>query len=201
MDRDIGRLFDRLRALGLDEKTLVLFSSDNGPHREGGADPAFFDSNGVLRGHKRDLYEGGIRVPLIARWPGRIAAGSGSDHVSAFWDFLPTCCELAGVPAPPGIDGISFLPTLLGQPARQRKHAHLYWEFHEQGKKQAVRLGEWKGIRLNVAKNPDGPIELYHLRDDLGEERNVATEHPEIVNQITAVMAAARVPSEHWPWP
>ncbi len=201
MDRDIGRLFDRLKTLGLDEKTFVLFSSDNGPHKEGGADPAFFDSSGGLRGYKRDLYEGGIRAPLIARWPGRIAAGSGSDHVCAFWDFLPTSCELAGVPAPQGIDGLSFLPTLLGQSDRQQMHPYLYWEFHEQGKKQAVRMGDWKGVRLNVAKDPNVPIELYNLADDVGEEHDVAAQHPEIVRQIAAIMASARTPSEHWPWP
>lgn len=201
MDRDIGRLFERLKTLGLDEKTLVLFSSDNGPHKEGGADPAFFDSNGPLRGSKRDMYEGGIRVPLIARWPGRIAAGSGSDHISAFWDFLPTCCELAGIAAPQGIDGLSYLPTLLGQPQKQQEHRYLYWEFHEQGKKQAVRMSDWKGIRLNVAKEPNGPIELYNLRDDLGEQHNVAGKNPEIVKQIEAIMVSARIPAEDWPWP
>ncbi len=201
MDTDIGRLFARLKSLGLDDETLVLFSSDNGPHKEGGADPAFFDSNGLLRGHKRDLYEGGIRVPLIARWPGRITAGSGTNHVCAFWDVLPTCCELAGVAPPEGIDGLSFLPTLLGQPDRQRKHTYLYWEFHEQGKKQAVRMGEWKGVRLNVAKDPDGPVELYNLATDIAEENNVADEHPDVVRQITTIMATARTPSEHWPWP
>ncbi|MEN6576392.1 MAG: sulfatase-like hydrolase/transferase [Phycisphaerales bacterium] len=201
MDADIGRLFARLKSLGIDRKTLVLFSSDNGPHREGGADPAFFDSSGALRGCKRDLYEGGIRVPLIARWPGRIAVGSGSNHVCASWDFLPTCCELAGVPIPQGIDGLSILPTLLGLPQMQQKHPYLYWEFHEQGKKQAVRMGDWKGIRLNVAKDPNGPIELYDLKGDMGEERNVADQHPEIVDRIAAIMASARTPSEHWPWP
>ncbi|MEN6425230.1 MAG: arylsulfatase [Phycisphaerales bacterium] len=201
MDADIGRLFARLKSLSLDRKTLVLFSSDNGPHKEGGADPAFFDSSGVLRGCKRDVYEGGIRVPLIARWPGRIAAGSGSDHVSAFWDFLPTCCELTGVPAPQGIDGLSILPTLLGRPEMQQKHEYLYWEFHEQGKKQAVRMGDWKGVRLNVAKDPNGPIELYDLTGDMGEERNVADQHPDIVRRIATIMASARTPSEHWPWP
>ena len=198
MDRDIGRLFDRLKALGLDEKTLVLFSSDNGPHKEGGADPAFFDSSGGLRGIKRDLYEGGIRVPLIARWPGRIAAGSGSDHVSAFWDLLPTCCELAGVPTPKETDGISFLPTLLGQPQRQRQHPYLYWEFHEQGKKRAVRMGHWKGVRLNVAKDPQGPIELYNLAEDPGERNNVASRYPEVVARIATILASARIPSQRW---
>jgi len=201
MDADIGKLFARLKALGLDQKTLVLFSSDNGPHKEGGADPEFFDSNGALRGQKRDLYEGGIRVPLIARWPGRIAAGSGTDHVCAFWDFLPTCCDLAAVTPPENIDGISFLPILFGEPDRQEQHPYLYWEFHEQGKKQAVRMGDWKAVRLNVAKDPNGPIELYNLKDDLGEERNVADQHPEIVQQMAEIMKTAHTPSEHWPWP
>ena len=201
MDADIGKLFLRLKTLGLDDKTLVLFSSDNGPHKEGGADPEFFNSSGPLRGMKRDLYEGGIRVPLIARWPGHIAAGSGTNHVCAFWDLLPTCCELAGVTTPEGIDGVSILPTLLGKPQAQREHPYLYWEFHEQGKKQAVRMGDWKAVRLNVAKEPSGPIELYNLKDDLGEQDNVADQHPEIVKEMAEIMASARTPSEHWPWP
>ncbi|MCU0914219.1 MAG: arylsulfatase, partial [Planctomycetes bacterium] len=201
LDRDIGRLLTRLQALHLDKKTLVLFASDNGPHKEGGADPEFFDSNGVLRGYKRDVYEGGIRVPLIARWPGRIKAGTGTNHVSAFWDFLPTCCELAGVKPPPGIDGVSYLPALLGEPQRQQKHTYLYWEFHEQGKKQAVRMGNWKAVRLNVAKNPDAPIELYDLGTDLSEEENIAAQHPDIVAQMAQIMRTARISSENWPWP
>jgi len=201
MDGDIGRLLTRLKSLGIDDKTAVLFSSDNGPHKEGGADPAFFDSNGPLRGNKRDLYEGGIRVPLIARWPGQIAAGSGTNHVSAFWDFLPTCCDLAGVVPPEGIDGLSMVPTLLGKPQRQRRHRYLYWEFHEQGKKQAVRVGNWKAVRVTVAKKPNGPIELYNLEADLGEEDNVADRYPDIVAQMTTIMAAARSASENWPWP
>ena len=201
MDGDIGKLFALLKKLGLEERTLVLFSSDNGPHKEGGADPNFNDSNGPLRGNKRDMYEGGIRVPLIARWPGRIAAGTGTNHVSAFWDFLPTCCEVAGVTSPAGIDGRSILPTLLGQPEKQQKHPYLYWEFHEQGKKQAVRIDNWKGVRLNVAKDPNGPVELYDLATDLGEEHNVADAHPEIVAQIAKIMVSARTPSEHWTWP
>jgi len=201
MDRDIGRLLAKLKELGIDEKTLVMFSSDNGPHREGGNNPHFNDSNGPLRGIKRDVYEGGIRVPLIARWPGKIKPGSVSDHISAFWDFLPTCCELAQVPVPDGIDGISMVPTLLGRPEQQRQHEYLYWEFHEQGKKQAVRLGPWKGVRLNVAKNPDGPIELYNLEDDIGEQHNIAAQHPDIVAKIAKIMKQARTPSQHWSWP
>ncbi len=201
MDRDIGRLMARLKELGLDAKTLVMFSSDNGPHKEGGGDPAFFNSSGPLRGYKRAVYEGGIRVPLIARWPGHVAAGAVSGHVLAFWDFVPTCCELTGAQAPEGIDGISIVPALLGQARRQGRHEFLYWEFHEQGKKQAVRMGGWKGVRLDVAKNPDGPIELYNLKDDMGETKNVADRHPEVVAKIEECMKAAHTPSEHWPLP
>lgn len=201
MDGDIGRLLAKLKELDLDGDTIVFFSSDNGPHKEGGADPDFFDSNGPLRGTKRDLHEGGIRVPLIARWPGKIEAGSGTDHVCAFWDFLPTCCDLAGAVPPGNIDGFSILPTLLNRPGQQKKHRYLYWEFHEQGKKQAVRMGHWKGIRLNVAKNPDGPIELYDLRTDLGETTDVASEHPDVVKRIVELMAVAHRPSELWPFP
>ena len=201
MDGDVGRLMAKLKELGLDENTLVMFSSDNGPHKEGGADPAFFNSSGPLQGYKRALYEGGIRVPMIARWPGRIKAGSQSNHPSAFWDFLPTCCELAGAKVPDGIDGISMVPTLLDQSRRQKKHEVLYWEFHEQGKKQAVRMGRWKGIRLNVAKKPDGPIELYNLRDDISEKNNLAGQHPEIAAKIAAYMKTSRTPSEHWRMP
>jgi arylsulfatase A-like enzyme len=201
MDRDIGVLFTKLKTLGLDEDTLVMFSSDNGPHKEGGADPKFFDSNGPLRGHKRALYEGGIRVPMIARWPGVIDPGSESNHISAFWDFLPTCCEVAGIEAPKDIDGISMVPTLVGQPGLQIKREFLYWEFHEQGKKQAVRMGKYKGVRLNVATNPHGPIELYNLEEDIGEEHNIAAEHPDIVAKMRGYMGLSHTPSQHWPLP
>jgi arylsulfatase A len=199
LDRYVGEILGKLRELRLEKKTLVIFTSDNGPHREGGADPDFFNSSGPLRGYKRDLYEGGIRVPMIARWPGNIKAGSITGHVSAFWDVLPTFCELAGVESPEDIDGISFLPTLLGQNNRQKKHEYLYWEFHEQGKKQAVRFGDWKGVRLNVAGNPDGPIELYNLRDDIGEKDNIAEQRPDIVAKISEYMKTAWTRSEHWP--
>jgi len=201
MDGDVGRLMTRLKKLGLDKNTLVMFTSDNGPHKEGGGDPEFFNSSGPLQGYKRALYEGGIRVPMIARWPGRIKANSVSNYVSAFWDFLPTCCELVGLKAPEGIDGVSMLPTLLGRPAEQREHEYLYWEFHEQGKRQAVRMGDWKGIRQNVAKNPNGPIELYNLKNDIAEKDNIAARHPAIVSKIEECMKAARTQSEHWPLP
>jgi arylsulfatase A-like enzyme len=201
MDGDIGKLFAKLKELGIDENTLVFFSSDNGPHREGGNNPDFNDSNGPLRGIKRDLYEGGIRVPSLARRPGKIKAGSVTDHICGFWDFLPTCADLAGIEAPKDIDGISMLPTLLGKHEKQKKHELLYWEFHEQGKKQAVRMGEFKGVRLNAAKNPDGPIELYNLKTDIGEKDNIADQHPDIVEKIAQYMNQARVPSKDWPWP
>jgi len=201
MDGDIGRLMSLLKKLGLDKNTVVMFSSDNGPHKEGGADPAFFNSSGPLKGYKRALYDGGIRVPFIARWPGRIEAGSVSNHVSAFWDFLPTCCELAGADVPEGIDGISMIPALLGRSRQQKNHDALYWEFHEQGKKQAVRMGSWKGVRLNVARKPDGPIELYNLKNDIGEKKNLADRNPEIVAKIEKLMKSARTPSEHWMMP
>lgn len=196
MDGDLGKLFKELKTLGIDQETIVMFASDNGPHAEGGNDPGFNDSSGPLRGIKRDLYEGGIRVPFIVRWPGRIKAGSVSDLISGFQDMLPTCVELAGGQAPSEIDGISFLPTLLGQDGQQKKHDYLYWEFHEQGGKQAVRKGDWKAIRLNVNKDPNGPIELYDLRTDLGETHNVAAEHPKIVQQMEAIMKTARTESD-----
>ncbi len=141
---------------------------------------------GPLRGIKRDLYEGGIRVPMIARWPGKIQPGRVTDHVSAFWDFLPTACELAGVEEPEGIDGISYLPTLLGREDRQPKHEYLYWEFRG---KQAVRMGRWKAVRLP----PPGKIELFDLQQDLGETTNVAGDHPTVVAQVKQILQAAHV--------
>ena len=194
MDRDIGRLMGLLKRLGIDDRTLVLFSSDNGPHREGGAEPNFFDANGPLKGIKRDLYEGGIRVPTLARWPGRIQAGSVSDHAWAFWDFLPTACELAGAPVPKDIDGLSFVPALLGRP--QTAHEHLYWEFHEGGFNQAVRMGDWKGVRRG---GRTAQTELYDLSKDLGETANVAAAHPDVVRKIEDLFAAARTDNEHFP--
>ncbi len=195
LDRHVGQILDKLHDLGLDRKTLVMFTSDNGPHSEGGAHPDHFDSNGPLRGQKRDLYEGGIRVPMIAQWPGTIKAGGETDHISAFWDVMPTAAELAGIETHQKIDGISFLPTLLGR-SGQGEHDYLYWEFHEQGGRQAVRKGRWKGIRLNVRKNPDGPLELYDLQTDLSETTNVADQHPDIVAELAQIMKAAHTDSE-----
>ena len=198
MDRDIGRILKLLQQIKLDENTIIFFSSDNGPHHEGGNDPNFFNSNDSLRGIKRDLYEGGIRVPLIVRWPGHIKPGATSNHVSAFWDFLPTACELAGIDPGIKIDGISYLPELTDK--KQKRHRFLYWEFHEQGGKQAVRLGDWKGVRLNVQSNPESPIELYNLTQDISEDRNVAMHYPDIVQEIDRLMKEAHVESSTFPF-
>jgi arylsulfatase A-like enzyme len=186
IDRDVGRLLAQLKELGLDERTLVIFTSDNGPHQEGGHMMPFFDSNGPLRGKKRDLYEGGIRVPMIARWPGKIQPGRTSDHISGFQDVFPTLAELAGADVPK-TDGISMVPTLLDKPER-KKHPHLYWEFYEQGGKLAVVKGNWKAVRLNVLRDLDAPIELYDLSKDIGEERNLAEGNPGIVSEMEAIM-------------
>jgi uncharacterized sulfatase len=195
MDTQIGTLLDRLKAHGIDEKTLVLFSSDNGPHKEGGNDPEFFDANGPVKGIKRDLTDGGIRVPFIARWPGTIEPGQVSDHVGYFADFLPTAAELAGGELPKDIDGLSLVPLLTGKVDQQPTHDHLYWEFHERSPKQAVILeGRWKGI-LTLK---DDTFELYDLESDLGEETNLADDKPEIVTRIRALMKKSNVPNEHW---
>ena len=198
MDRDVGRILDRLREHGLDENTIVFFTSDNGPSIEGGSDPEFFDSNGPLRGVKRDVYEGGIRVPMIVRWPGRVPAGRSSDHVWAMWDVLPTLTRLSGARTPAALDGLDMSSALFGSGAAPR-HEHLYWEFHEQGGKQAVRRADWKGVRLNAIANPDAPLELYDLASDLGETRNVASAHPEIVREMERIMAREHIPSELFP--
>ena len=197
MDYDIGRILDLLEELKLTQETLIVFTSDNGPHKEGGNDPGYFDSNGPLRGIKRDLYEGGIRVPFIVRWPGKIPPDTRSDHVSAFWDFLPTVCEIAEIDPPPGIDGISYLPALMGQ--KQTEHDYLYWEFHEQNGKQAVRKGNWKAVRLNVRKDKDSPVQLYDLATDTGETNNVADQFPEIVRTMEEIMSSARTKDPAWP--
>jgi arylsulfatase A-like enzyme len=193
LDGDVGRILAKLRQLGIDENTLVMFSSDNGPHKEGGVNPDFFDSNGPLKGTKRDLYEGGIRVPTIARWPGKVEAGSECDHISAFWDVLPTFAELAGAQKPAGIDGISFAPALLGKP--QKKHEYLYWEFHEGSSKQAVRMGDFKAVR----RVPSRPVELYNLKSDIGEDNNIASKHPDIVAKARNLFEASRTDADVWP--
>jgi len=194
LDEDIGKLMDQLKRLKIDDNTVVFFSSDNGPHSEGGVKAEFLHSSGPLRGIKRDMYEGGIRVPMIVRWPGKIKKGTVNDQVWAFWDFLPTATEIAGVEPPKEIDGISMLPTLLGL-TQTNQHDFLYWEFHEEGSKQAVRMGDWKAIRLEPGK----PLELYNLKTDLGETENVADKNPEVIAKIEAYLKTARTESPRWP--
>lgn len=192
LDADVGRLLARLAELNLDRNTLVVFTSDNGPHREGGADPDFFRSSGGLRGIKRDLYEGGIRVPFIARWTNRIRAGQTNDHPLAFWDVLPTFAQLAGARVPRDVDGISFVPALRG--ARQPTHDYLYWEFYEGGFMQAARAGRWKALR----RITDAAPELYDLASDPAERHNVAAQHPDVVTSMNRIFATARTESKIW---
>ena len=194
MDRDIGALLQQLKTLKIDSNTVVFFTSDNGPHKEGGVDPEFFHASGPFRGIKRGMYEGGIRVPMIVRWPGKIPAGTVSDQVWAFWDFLPTAAEIAGVKPPANIDGISMLPTLLGQ-KQTNQHEFLYFEFHENGSKQAVRMGNWKAVRLQIGK----PLELYDLKTDPAEAHDVAAEHPDVIAKIENYLKTARTDNPRWP--
>lgn len=192
LDEDVGRILDLLKELGIADDTLVIFTSDNGPHKEGGHKPDFFDSNGPLRGYKRDLYEGGIRVPTLAWWPNTIKPGSTSSHVATGWDVLPTFCDLAGVNTPKDLDGVSFAPTIRGENKKQAKREYVYWEFHEQGGKQAIRKGNWKAVRLNVRKKPDGPIELYDLSRDIGETKNLSDKHPDLIKEMARLMTDSR---------
>ena len=192
MDREIGRVMALLDELGLDDNTIVFFTSDNGPTFNGGTDSEFFNSAGEFRGLKTELYEGGIRVPMIARWPGHIEPGTVSDHQSGFWDFLPTFAGLVNMQAPSDTDGLSLLPSLLDTRGRQQSHEYLYWEYHG---KQAVRMGDWKAVRHGVSQ----PLELYNLADDIGEQLDLAAENPEVVARIDDIMQNGRTPSELFP--
>lgn len=197
MDAGIGALLARLTELGLDERTLVIFTSDNGPHREGGPnyDPAFFAASGPLRGIKRDLTDGGIRVPFIARWPGHIAAHTEAKQAGYFGDFFATFTELAGAKTPANLDSLSLTPTLFGR-GTQAQHAFFYWEFYENGVSQAVLLdGRWKGIR---EKTTTAPIALYDLTSNLAENPDVAAQHPDLVQRAAEVMRTAHMDNDHW---
>lgn len=196
LDQHVGEVLSALKAAGRDESTLVLFTSDNGPHREGGADPAFFNSSGGLRGIKRDLHEGGIRVPMLVRWTGRTPAGRVSAHAWAHWDLLPTLATIAGGAAPANIDGLSMAALLDGKEKPAQRHDALYWEFHERGFDQAVRMGRWKGVRRGGSA---GTLELYDIETDPSETRDVAAAHPEVVSRVTAWLSTARTASERWP--
>ena len=193
MDRGVGQIMAKLKQAGIDEDTLVIFSSDNGPHREGGHDPEFFGSRGGLRGIKRDLYEGGIRVPTIARWPGTIRPGQVSDFPWAFWDFFPTAAELAGAKLPDDIDGVSIVPVFQGE--TKPRDGYLYWEFGRKVFHQAVRKDHWKAVR-NGTKSA---VELYDLNKDLGEQNDIAAEHPEIAREMERIMKTARTESREFP--
>jgi arylsulfatase A len=198
LDDYVGDLLDKLKELGLEKNTIVIFASDNGPHLEGGADPDYFDSNGPLRGYKRDMYEGGIRTPMLVRWPGKVKAGSKNDIVTAFWDLMPTFADISRAEIPVPIDGISFLPSLLGK--KQKGHDYLYWEFHEQGGKMAVRMGNWKAVKLNIDKMPVGETELYDLSADIGETNNIASSRPDIVEKMEEIMKEEHTPSVDFPF-
>lgn len=196
LDDMVGEVIEKVRALGIENNTLIIFTSDNGPHREGGADPDYFDSNGHLRGYKRDLYEGGIRVPMLAVWPGKIQPGTTSQHISAFWDVLPTFADITGMTPPENIDGISFFASLTGQDDHQKKHHYLYWEFHERGGRLALLKENWKLVQYNVNKTPIGEFELYNLAEDPSEQNNLARSYPEKVNELLDIMLSARTESE-----
>ena len=195
MDAGMGQILDLLKELNLDDHTVVMFTSDNGPHDEGGHETERFVPAGPLRGMKRDLYEGGIRVPLIVRWPGVVPANSITDHVAYFGDLMATSAELTNQATPEGLDSISFLPTLRGHEEDQATHDYLYWEFYEQGSKQATRFGDWKAVRMPINS---GEIEVYNLRDDLGEARNIANQHPEVVKQAQKIFKEAHQPHPNW---
>jgi arylsulfatase len=193
MDRQVGRIMKLLKELNLDENTVVFFTSDNGTtYLKEQVDYEFFNSVGQLRGLKGSLYEGGIRMPMIVRWPGKIKAGTVSDHPSAHYDALATLADIAGAKTPDDTDGISFVPTLLSRPDKQKKHDYLFWDFAGYGGQLAVRIGKWKGIKCNLRNNPDAPLELYDLENDVSEKKNVAEEYPKTTATMEKIMLEAR---------
>jgi arylsulfatase A len=198
LDDAVGLLMAKLKEKGIDENTLVVFTSDNGSHMEGGYDYSMLQSNGVLRGGKRDLYEGGIRVPFVARWPLGVTAGRVTHHASAFWDFLPTVCELAGIENPPKLDGVSYAAALTGK-GEPVGNSTLYWEFHESGGRRALRIGDWKIVQYGLQPEKMGDFELYNLNDDLPESRDLAKSEPERVREMALRMYEARTRSERFP--
>ena len=197
LDRDVQRVVDLLQKKGVLDNTIIIFTSDNGTHKEGGHDPNYFRSNGPFRGLKRDLYEGGIRTPFIVKWPGVIPAGQVSYQVSTFWDFMPTVCDLIGTSAPASIDGISYLPTLTGK-GKQKQHDYLYFEFHEQGGKQAVIKDGWKLLHLQVNNPKKEQYELYNINADPGEIANALDQYPQKVQELKKIMQGARITNENW---
>ncbi len=196
LDADVGRILDHLRSLKLAENTLVVFSSDNGPHKESGGDPAMFNSSGGLRGMKRHLYEGGIRVPFVAWWPGKIAAGqTDSDAIVHQIDLLPTAAALAQTSAPAKLDGLSLAPRLTGKDQPELATRTLYWEFHEYGTQRALRRGPWKLVLPTSTRPP----ELYHIVNDPKETTNLADKNPDLVKELLPILHAARTENPNWP--
>jgi arylsulfatase len=193
LDKQVGRITRLLKDLDLENDTIVFFTSDNGTtYLKGQVDYEFFESVGSLRGLKGSLYEGGIRVPMVVRWPGRIRAGSKTAHAAAHYDVLATLAEIAGAGVSEDTDGTSFVPTLLSKPRSQKRPQYLFWDFAGYGGQLAVRMGKWKGIKQNVRKNPDGPLELYDLKADPSESKNVAAEHRAVAEKIERIMLEAR---------
>jgi arylsulfatase A len=197
LDKFVGEIMNAVKEKGIEKNTLIIFTSDNGPHKENGGDPVFFSSSGGLKGIKRDLYEGGIRVPFMAYLPGLTKAGTVNTMPAALWDLFPTFLELANVPSGRHTDGISILPAIKGQ--KQNQPPFFYWELHESGGKQAVRFGKWKGVKLNVSNQANAPIELFNLTTDPEEKHNVASKYREIVKQIEGIMKEQYVPNKDWP--
>ncbi|NEU08475.1 arylsulfatase [Flavihumibacter sp. R14] len=195
LDQDVGRVLDLVKQLSIEDNTYIFFTSDNGPHKEGGADPAFFNSSGPLRGVKRDLYEGGIRVPLLVRAPGKIPSGKESNIQWAFWDILPTVGELTSTSVPTAIDGISFTPALAGK-EQSKQHDYLYWQFNEGGLKEALTQGDWKLVRFKEQGKPE-VLELYNLKDDIAEKVNLAEKQPLQLKKLKSLLANAKTPSEN----
>lgn len=200
IDTNVGQIIAALKEKGIWENTILIFSSDNGVHCVGGHDPEFFDSNGPFRGYKRDLYEGGIRTPFILSWPKVIKKHRKTLHISAFWDFVPTICDITGAPVPNTTDGISYLPTLLDQEKEQKKHEYIYYEFYEGGGKQSVLKEGWKLIRLNLSKPDKQKEELYYLPNDIGEAHNLIRQNPLKAAELRKLAEEAHTPDEHFKW-
>ena len=197
LDKYVGEIMQLLKEQQLEENTMLIFTSDNGPHREKGGDPGYFNSSGGFRGIKRDLYEGGIREPFIAYQKGITKPGTINEHPAALWDLYPTFLEMAGLKNAEEIDGISILPAISGK--KQKQHEYLYWELHEGGGRQAVRFGKWKAVWLNVSSRTPSPVELFDLTKDPQEKINLANKYPEVVKEAEAIKKMAYVPNKDWP--
>lgn len=195
IDVYVGQIIEKLKEAGVYDNTLIIFTSDNGPHREGGGNPDFFNNNGIYRGYKRDLYEGGIRVPTIVSWKDNVPAGTESNQAFAFWDYMPTFAELLGSEYPKNTDGVSMLPTFLGKKG-QKKHEFFYFEFQELGGRQAVIQGDWKLLHQNIREG--GTWELYNIASDPSENHNVISLYPEKAEELKKIMQCARTEDENW---